>query len=500
MRTREFLLILLVTATLILIAGCSQPPLPSVNDIPAVKVTTRFPMIPIDQPTLQGSDYSWEVRTTTIIPDPSAFSGHITPADLTARVKAAAAYARANGKEMAIAAFNNPNGSFATDNVYVFAEDYDGMALAEPFEHHLVGTSIRNMTDRYGVPLVMNLGETAGYGIGFVSYDYPDPENNRTITPKLSVVADVDGTYYVGAGAYAGSGMVYPSTGIGPATRPYTVGDLTSFVKDGVSYARANGKEKALAAFNDPKGRFADGELTMIAADYNGTVLANGISPQTAYDHINLINYHDPDGVRTVREMRDLARRGGGFSYTVAAVTKDGKTYYAPKIDYAEPVDDTYWIFSGIIVPEYEQLREGNLTGIATRNHTRTELYDLVGRAVADAQKDGKEKTLAEINNPRGKFVQGDLFVWAEDFNGTVLADPYWKEGIGKNWMDTTDPYGEKTTIISINAIRSGTGFTHVMFPDTARNSTVPVPKLLYLQRVDDTWWIGSGIYGVQVL
>ena len=134
------------------------------------------------------------------------------------------------------------------------------------------------------------------------------------------------------------------------------------------------------------------------------------------------------------------------------------------------------------------------------RNHSRTDLYDLVNRAVLFAQENGKEKALAEINDPEGRFVQGDLFVWAEDFDGTVLADPYWKEGIGKNWMNTTDPYGSKTTIVSINAIRSGTGFTHVMFPDTSGGGTIPVPKLVYMKAVDDTWWIGSGIYGVEVV
>ncbi|MDD5142835.1 cache domain-containing protein [Methanoregula sp.] len=422
----------------------------------------------------------------------------ITPADLTDQVKEAVLYAKENGKEKAIAEFNDPNGSFVRNGVYIFTERYDGTALAEPFEQELVGTNIGNMTDRYGVPLVKNLQETARYGIGYVSYDYPNPQDKKTITPKLSVVADVDGSYYIGAGTYAGSGMVYPSIGIGPKSREYTVGNLTTFVKSAVSYAKENGKEKALIAFNDPKGQFADGELTLIAVDYNGTVLANSLTPDTANNRINLINYHDPDGVTTIREMRDLALQGGGYSYTVAAVTKDGRTGYAPKIDYAEPVDDTYWVFSGIIVPEYEQLREGNLTGITVRSHTRTELYDLVDRAVTYAKVNGKERTLAEINNPKGEFVNGDLFVWAEDFNGTLLADPYWKEGIGKNWMDYSDPYGSKTTVLNINAIRSGTGFTHAMFMDTARGRGTSVPKLLYAKAVDDTWWIGSGIYGVQ--
>lgn len=474
MRTREILLILLVAAGLVLVAGCSQP-------------------------AQQSGDNGKTVLTTVTTQAPVVPPGIITPVGLTGRVKEAVAYARENGKEKAVAAFNDPTGRFAKGGIYIFAEDYNGTALAEPFEQDLVGTNVRTMTDRYGVPLIKNLEETAGYGIGHVSYDYPDPKKNNAIEPRLAVVADIDGTWYVGADTNAESRMVYPSSLLGPATRPYTVTDLTVFVKQAVAYARENGKEKALAAFQDKNGRFADGELTIIAADYNGTMIASSLSPETANDRINLINYHDPDGVTTIREMRDLVQQGGGYSYTVATVTKDNKTYYAPKIDYAEPVDSTYWVFSGIIVPEYEQLREGNLTGITVRNRTRTDLYDLVDRAVAYAKTNGKEKTFAEINDPNGQFVQGDLFVWAEDFNGTIMADPYWKEGVNKNWMTYADPYGAKTTVVGINAIKSGTGFTHAMFPDTAVGHTASVPKLVYAKSVDDTWWIGSGIYGVQV-
>src|SRR5512145_1833131 len=154
MRNRGILLVLVLVSGLVLAAGCSQPAGQGSNTIQA---------------------------TLTTAPVTTAPSGMITPAYLTVRVKEAVAFARANGKEQAVAAFNDPDGSFVRDNVYVFAEDYDGLALAEPFENHIEGTNIRNMTDRYGVPLVRRLGETAGYGTGYVSYDYPDPGNNNAI-------------------------------------------------------------------------------------------------------------------------------------------------------------------------------------------------------------------------------------------------------------------------------------------------------------------------------
>jgi len=279
-----------------------------------------------------------------------------------------------------------------------------------------------------------------------------------------------------------------------------TTTDLIAFVKEARAYALANGKEKAIAAFNDPNGQFVQGELVIMAFDYNGTNLVSPpYSKELTEFHINLINYHDHDGVATIREMRDIAESGGGISYTVAKASPGGRDIYVPKIDYAEPADGTWWLFSGIYNPEYTQLGSGNLTGIMVRNHTRAELYDLVNRAITYATVNGKEKTLAEINNPGGQFTDGNLFVWAESFDGTILADPYWKAGIGQNFMNFTDPYGQKTTVVAIDSIRRGTGFTHQMFPDTANNSTRSVPKLVYMKAVDDTWRIGSGIYGVEV-
>ncbi|MEI8332043.1 MAG: hypothetical protein WCF90_10425 [Methanomicrobiales archaeon] len=142
--------------------------------------------------------------------------------------------------------------------------------------------------------------------------------------------------------------------------------------------ARASSSEKALAAFWDPVGQFSGVELIIMVLDYNGTMITNSLSPETAKNHINLIYSHDPDAVPTVREMRNLARNGSGYSNMYAAVKKNGKTYSAPKLDYAEPVDNSSWIFSGIVIPGYEQLREGNTTGITVRNYTHKDMYDLV--------------------------------------------------------------------------------------------------------------------------
>ena len=423
-----------------------------------------------------------------------------TTRELVEFVAHAAEYAREHGREEAAIAFNDPNGTFVAGNTHAFAVEYDGTVVADATEPAILGTDISNQTDPFGVRFVERFEETARFGRGYVSYMYPNPADNDTFEHRIAVVEDVDGTYYVGAGLFASQGEVYPSVALNTSAGQPALEDLVAYVKSAVAYARTNGKEKALAVFNDRTGPFVQGELVMMAFDYNGTNLAAPpYSPELTGYHINLINYYDPDGVFTIRGMRDLAKEGGGFFYTVVKVRANDTVVYVPKIDYAEPVDGDWWIFSGIVVPEYARVGAGDLTGIPVRNHTREEVYDLVNRAVAFAQASGKEAALAEINDPAGRFVNGDLFVWAESADGTVLADPFWKEAIGGNYINDTDRNGVLITKVGIGAMQNAAGFSRALFPNTAANETAEVPKLIYMKAVDETWWIGSGVYGVEV-
>ena len=435
--------------------------------------------------------------TTTQEPDPAgpgAPDTVTTNSELIEFVSDAASFARENGREIAIAEFNDPEGAFSVGNVQIFAIDYDGTLLADSQEPEIVGTDISGMTDSFGIPLTRNLAETARFGRGYVSYTYPDPARDDAWEPRVAVVEDVDGTYYVGAGIFASEGEIYPSVSLNPSGMPAQVEDLVAYVKDGVAYARENGKAKAISAFNNR------GDSLFVAAfDYNGTNLAAPpYSPELAVYHINLINFHDPDGVAAIRGLRDLARDGGGFLYMIARVEVNGKDVSVPRIAYAEPVDDEWWVYSSIIVPGYAGIATGDLSGFQVRNHTREELYDLVAGAVEFAKASGMEKTLAEINDPEGRFVTGDLFVWAESSDGTLLADPFWKSAIGENEWEYTDAYGVKVTQVGIGAMENGTGFSHAIFPNTAVEDAPHQHKLIFMKEVDESWWIGSGIYGLE--
>ncbi len=172
-------------------------------------------------------------------------------------------------------AFNDGNGPFVAGNVHVVAVDYNGTLLADSAEPGRIGTNISTTTDPFGIPLVTRLAETARFSIGLVSHDGPGPGNDSAAGPGLMVVEDVDGAYYVAAGFSAAEGDVFPSLVMNTTGEKADRGDLAAFVKGAVAYTRENGKEKAVAAFNDPVGGVARGELAVMALDCNGTALAS---------------------------------------------------------------------------------------------------------------------------------------------------------------------------------------------------------------------------------
>lgn len=65
-----------------------------------------------------------------------------------------------------------------------------------------------------------------------------------------------------------------------------------------------------------------------------------------------------------------------------------------------------------------------------------------VSEASALANKD-KAAALAEISNPKGRFVAGEVYVFAFDLTGTVVAHPVNSKLIGKNTYEVPDVNGK---------------------------------------------------------
>lgn len=461
-----FLMVVLLVACL-LAAGCTDSESPG----PATPAPTQLP-----------------------IPPKGAV---VTTEDVIAYVDAAAAFAREFGKEKAIAEFNNPESRFNQGALYIFSEDVNGNALAEPFQHEIVGTNIMYMVDSYGIPLVENLVDTGMKGRGLVSYNYPNPSRNYTIEPKVSYVVNIDPTYYVGAGHYENLGTTFPAAGIEGTQRDLSREDLVAFVNEAATFARAAGKEQARATFRDPKGHFIRGELYVIAYDFNETNIAHPYAPWL--EGLILTHYTDQDTVATIAQLADIAERGGGFAHTTQKIPVNGTWVFAPKLHYVLPVDETWWISAAILNPDYAQVRSGNLSGISIRNRNPEDLVAAVSSAINYTLEHGKEQGLIELGRSGSSCGGGAICLWAEDDEGILLADPSRKELVGRNILEATDAYGEKTSLVGISTLRNGTGFVHAMVPDRAGGSGRPIPALVYRKAVNETWWICGSMPGIEI-
>jgi signal transduction histidine kinase len=124
---------------------------------------------------------------------------------------------------------------------------------------------------------------------------------------------------------------------------------------------------------------------------------------------------------------------------------------------------------------------------------TKEEVVSFVNEAVEYAKVNGKEKALAEFTDQNGPFVQGELYIYAYDYTGTVIAHGGNPSLVGQNLYNMQDANGVKVIQELINLARQGGGWLSYLWdnPVTGQNE----PKLGYAIAVDDTWWLGSGTY-----
>lgn len=125
---------------------------------------------------------------------------------------------------------------------------------------------------------------------------------------------------------------------------------------------------------------------------------------------------------------------------------------------------------------------------------SQEEMVAFVQEAVAYAKKNGKERALAEFSNRNGSFFRGVLYIYAYDYNGTTIAHPVNPEKIGVNRLKEPDAQGTWFITNLREAAYNGTGFATYTYINPVHNNIVE-KKLGYVMKVDDTWWLGSGIY-----
>lgn len=129
---------------------------------------------------------------------------------------------------------------------------------------------------------------------------------------------------------------------------------------------------------------------------------------------------------------------------------------------------------------------------------TKAEAMAMVEKAAAWAKEQGKEKTLAEItragSEKKGEFIDRDLYLFAYDFNGVVLAHGANPKLIGKNLMEMQDADGKFMVKGMVETAKKGSGWYAYKWSNPITKKTEE--KIAYVVKIDDRFWIGCGVYG----
>jgi signal transduction histidine kinase len=116
-----------------------------------------------------------------------------------------------------------------------------------------------------------------------------------------------------------------------------------------------------------------------------------------------------------------------------------------------------------------------------------------VQKAIAFYKKAGKAIAMAEFTNPKGLFIEGDMYVFVLNLKGTMLAHGVNEKYIGHDFIDVKDSDGRsfvKEIVEVANAKGKGIADYKWYNPKTKEE----LVKDVYFEKVDDVI-ICSGVY-----
>lgn len=128
---------------------------------------------------------------------------------------------------------------------------------------------------------------------------------------------------------------------------------------------------------------------------------------------------------------------------------------------------------------------------------TRAQVRSFVKKAVAYAKTNGKEAALQAFTQPGGEFHDGQLYIYAYDFDGTVIAHGGDPKLVGQNLIDMKDPNGVPVIQRLADLARQGSGWLEYVWPNP-EHGNAEEPKLGFVMKVNDKWFLGSGTYPAQ--
>ncbi len=109
--------------------------------------------------------------------------------------------------------------------------------------------------------------------------------------------------------------------------------------------------------------------------------------------------------------------------------------------------------------------RYGDIAASTTSLSEITSLVDFVMEARDYARSVERGTAFGEFDNKTGRFVNGQLYIYAYDLNGTTLALPFQPKLVGKSRLVAEDSNGVRFIQNLIDQAKRGLGYAYYLLP-----------------------------------
>lgn len=197
------------------------------------------------------------------------------------------------------------------------------------------------------------------------------------------------------------------------------------FVRQALERYDAEGREAALAYFNDPAS--VDGQWYVFVVDSDGILIGHPTRP-------------DLRGTSTAQRLDVF---GKAYGQEIVAATAEGRwvDYHFTHPDTGEPEQKHSWVVrhDGLVIGSgwYDVDESEAPPKIARRPYTRY----LVAEAVKRYDTEGREYALEYHNSPES--LDGQWYVFIVESDGTLLANPFRDDLVGSDVANLTDTTGK---------------------------------------------------------
>ncbi|WP_332852079.1 cache domain-containing protein [Duganella sp. S19_KUP01_CR8] len=117
----------------------------------------------------------------------------------------------------------------------------------------------------------------------------------------------------------------------------------------------------------------------------------------------------------------------------------------------------------------------------------------MVKKAVAYMKSHDREAALTEFSNPKGSFIDRDLYIFVIDLQGKMVAHGALPKIINKQVLEMKDP-DDKYLFKDMLAVANGAGSGWVNYKWPNPSSKAIEPKTTFVEKVGDLV-IGCGVY-----